>query len=154
MSPTKFAAITANLLGRKGEAVPSVVVPVITPARPTLVARGDQPFASEPPQPDKTEKLRRIVISITQEELERLCIAAIKTGSNRHDIVRDALNDYFRKLSAEFPHPCACMEGNPAAAARHAQSEARTAPRSYPACAENLDSEIVAMKAAEDQVAM
>jgi Ribbon-helix-helix protein, copG family len=154
VSSTKFAAITANLLARKGEAVPSVVVPAIAPARPALVRRGDQRFVSEPPQPDKTEKLRRIVISITQEELERLCIAAIKTGSNRHDIVRRALDDYFCKLSAEFPQPCACMEADPTAAARHARSEARAAPRSYPACAENLDSAIVAMKTAEDQVAM
>jgi hypothetical protein len=152
VSSTKFAAITANLLARKGEAAPSVVVPVIALARPTLVARGDRPVASEPTPLEKVEKLRRIVISITQEELERLCIAAIKTGSNRHDIVRSALNDYFRKLSAEFPHPCACMEDDAAVAARHTQSEVRAAPRSYPACAENLDAEIMVMKTSEDQV--
>jgi hypothetical protein len=51
------------------------------------------------------------MFSITQEELARLGIAAIKKGTSRHDIVRGALDDYFRKVSAEFPHPCACMEG-------------------------------------------
>jgi hypothetical protein len=82
------------------------------------------------------------VVSITQEELERLSIAAIKKGTNRHDIVRAALNDYFRKLSAEFPHPCACMEGGPTVSARHAESKARVAHPSYPVRAENLDSAI------------
>jgi hypothetical protein len=69
VSSAKFAAITASLLTRKGDAAPSVVVPVTAPPRPALVARGDQPFPSEPRQPDNAEKLRRIVVSITQEEL-------------------------------------------------------------------------------------
>jgi hypothetical protein len=120
VNSAKFAAITASLLARKGDAAPSVIAPVAAPPRPTLVARDDQPLSSEPRQPDKADKLRRIVVSITQEELERLRIAAIKKGANRHDIVRGALNDYFRKLSAEFPYPCACMEGRPALPARHA----------------------------------
>jgi hypothetical protein len=120
VNSAKFAAITASLLARKGDAAPSVIAPVAAPPRPTLVARDDQPLSSEPRQSDKADKLRRIVVSITQEELERLCIAAIKKGANRHDIVRGALIDYFRKLSAEFPYPCACMEGRPAVPARHA----------------------------------
>lgn len=121
MSSTKFASITASLLARKGEAEPSVVAPVVAPMapiaplpppRPTLVPRDDQPLPSEPQRP--VEKLRRIVISITPAELERLDIAAIKKGANRHDIVRDALSDYFRKFSAELPRACACMEGGSA----------------------------------------
>ncbi len=62
---------------------------------------------------DNVEKLRRVMVSITPEELERLNIAAIKKGVTRHDIVRGALNDYFRKLSAELLRPCACMEDGP-----------------------------------------
>lgn len=119
MTSTKFASITASLLARKGEAAPSIVAPIVSPVvapvvapivappRPTLVPR-DEPFASEPERP--AEKLRRIVISMTQAELERLDIAAIKIGANRHDIVRVALSEYFRKLSAELPRRCACME--------------------------------------------
>ena len=144
MSSAKFAAITASLLARKGDAAPSVVAPVTAPPRPALVPRDDQPFPSEPQQPDNAEKLRRIMVSITQDELERLGIAAIKKGTNRHDIVRSALNDYFRKLSAEFPHRCACMEDGPAFPARHAEFKARVAHPSYPVCAENLDSAILA----------
>ena len=148
MSSAKFAAITASLLARKGDVAPSVVAPVTAPPRPTLVPRDDQSFPSEPRQPDN-EKLRRIVVSITQEELERLSIAAIKKGTNRHDIVRAALNDYFRKLSAEFPHPCACMEGGPTVSARHAESKVMAAHPPYPVCAENLDSAILADDDAE-----
>jgi len=148
VSSAKFAAITASLLARKGDAKPSVVVPVKTPPRPALVPRDDQPFASAPRQPDDPEKPRRIVVPITQVELERLCIAAIKKGTKRHDIVREALSDYFRKLSAELPYPCACMEGG--SAIPHAESKAKPAQPSYPVSAENLDSEILAIKTDEN----
>ena len=112
MSSTRFAAITASLLARKGDAAPSIVAPAVPPPRPALVPRGNQAFAPELPQTDDTEKLRRVMVRITPEELERLDIAAIKKGTKRHDIVRSALDDYFRKLSASFPHSCACLEGN------------------------------------------
>jgi len=152
VSSAKFAAITASLLARKGDAAPSVVVPAKRPPRPALVRRHDQPFASEPRQPDNSEKLRRIVVPITQEELERLCIAAIKKDTKRNDIVRAALNDYFRKLSAELPYPCACIEGGPSVP--HAESGAKPAQPSYSVSAENLGSEILAMKSAEEQIAI
>jgi hypothetical protein len=112
--------MTASLLARKGEAAPSFVVPiapvapVMAPPRPTLVRRREeQSSRSEMQRPDNVEKPRRVMVAITQEELERLNIAAIKTGVTRHDIVRGALDDYFRKLSAELPRPCACMESGP-----------------------------------------
>ena len=115
MSSAKFAAMTASLLARKGDSAPSVVLPVMAQPRPALVPRDDRPAPPELPpfvfEPHNADKLRRIMVSITQEELERLGIAAIKKGINRHDVVRGALDDYFRKLSAEFPQPCACMEG-------------------------------------------
>lgn len=147
MSSAKFAAITASLLTRKGDAAPSVVVPV-KPPRPALVPRDDRSITSAPRQPDNPEKLRRIMVPITPEELERLCIAAIKKGAKRQDIVREALGDYFRKLSAELPYPCACMEGGPAAP--HTQAKAYPAQPSYPASAEKLDPEMLAIKSAEN----
>ena len=116
MSSAKFEAVSASLLARKGDAAPSLVLPVMASPRPALVPRHDRrvpklpPFPSEPRQPDNAEKLRRIVLSVTHEDLERLSIAAIKTGATRHDIVRSALHDYFRKVSADLPHPCACMD--------------------------------------------
>lgn len=152
MSSAKFAAITASLLARKGDAAPSAVAPA-PPPRPTLVRRDDQRSSSEPPQPDNVEKLRRIMVCITPEQLERLSIAAIKKSTNRHDIVRHALDDYFRKLSAEFPQPCACLEGGSAVAECAVQSEAATH-NSHPISAEQLDSAMLAMPSAEEQVAM
>jgi hypothetical protein len=144
VSSAKFPAITANLLARKGDAAPSLVTPLPPPPRPALVLHGDQSVFSEPRQPDNPDKPRRIMVFMTPGELERLDIAAIKKGTNRHDIVRGALNDYFRKLSAELPHPCACMEGDPAVRARHAESEARAAHSSYLVCAEKRNSAILA----------
>jgi hypothetical protein len=113
VSSAKFAAITASLLARKGDAAPSVIT-VPAPPRPALVPRHDQPLPSQPQQGDSAGKLRRVMVSVTPEELERLNIAAIKKGTTRHAIIRGALNEYFRKLAAELPHPCACMEDGPA----------------------------------------
>lgn len=151
MSSAKFAAITASLLARKGDAAPSVVARA-PPPRPTLVRRDDQRSSFEPQQPDNAEKLRRVMVAVTPAELERLNIAAIKKGTNRHAIVRSALDDYFRKLSAEFPRPCPCLEGGAAISERPAPSEA-AAHNSHPVCAEQ-DSAIAAMPPAEEQIAM
>jgi hypothetical protein len=152
VSSAKFAAITANLLARKGDAAPSLVAPVRTPPRPALVQRDDQSVSSEPRQPDNPDKPRRIMVSMTPGELERLDIAAIKKGTNRHHIVRAALNDYFRKLSAEFPHPCACLESD--SAVLYAESEARAAHSPYVVCAEKLDSAILADEGRQETVVM
>ncbi|MDE3114233.1 MAG: hypothetical protein KGL26_01410 [Pseudomonadota bacterium] len=114
MSSGKFAAMTADLLARKGAAAPSVIMPVMSAPRPTLVARDEKPAMPQPPpfpQDDLPERPRRIMVSMTQSELEKLGIAAIKTGTSRHDIVRGALDEYFRKLANELPRSCACMEG-------------------------------------------
>jgi len=121
VSSTKFAAITASLLARKGDAAPSIMAlgaPATPTPRPALVQRDNLSLASEPRQGDNAEKLRRVMVCITPEELERLDIAAIKKGTKRHDIVRSALDVYFRKLSAELPYPCACIEGGSVVPAR------------------------------------
>jgi hypothetical protein len=152
VSSAKFAAVTASLLARKGDATPSIVAPIAAPPRPVLVPRDDQPVPSQPRQPDNADKLRRIVVFITQEELERLDIAVIKKGTNRHDIVRGALNDYFRKLSAELSKPCACMEGDSAVPTRHAEIKSSVAHPSYPMCAENLDSATIGDEDHREQV--
>ncbi len=117
MTAGKFQALSASLLARKGDATPSVVAPVMAPPRRALTPSDDRPlraeplpFPSEPRRPDNADKPRRIVISITHEDLERLCIAAIKKGATRQDILRGALHDYFRKVSAELAQPCACMD--------------------------------------------
>ena len=114
MSSGKFAAMTASLLARKGDASPSAIMPVMAAPRPTVVTRAEVPDMPDPPpfpRDEHPERPRRIMVSITQDELEKLGIAAIKRGVSRHDIVRGALDEYFRKFAAELPRPCACMEG-------------------------------------------
>lgn len=119
MSSPKFASMTAELLARKGAAAPSLFTPS---TRAVFVTQSDQappPFAAahpiapaEPaplPAADNADRPRRIMIMITHDELERLGIAAIKKGVSRHDIVRGALDSYFRKLAAELPQACNCM---------------------------------------------
>ena len=138
MSSAKFAAITAILLARKGDdvrccACHASAAPGAGPAR-----RAAHSFRTA-----ATRERRKAASHCgfhPQDELERLSIAAIKKGANRHDIVRAALNNYFCKLSAEFPQPCSCMEGGPAVLARHAESNGRADHHSYPACAEDLAS--------------
>ena len=149
MSSAKFAAITASLLARKGDASPSVVVPATAAPRPALVPRDERPFRSEPRQPDNAEKLRRIMVSMTREELERLDIAAIKKGTSRHDIVRSALSDYFRSSRRSSRAPARAWKAGPAVPARH--PEMMAAHPSYPVRVEDLDSAILAMQAAENR---
>lgn len=119
MSSPKFAAMTAELLTRKGNAAPSLFTPS---AHAVLSMQKDvalpsftvaHPIAPAEPAPllaaDNADRPRRIMVMITHDELERLGIAAIKKGVSRHDIVRGALDSYFRKLAAELPQACSCM---------------------------------------------
>lgn len=130
MSSAKFASITSSLLARKGDATPSLAT---LPVRPSAFGDIPPPFppppppfkkeCSEPPQepvaqpasatmPPRgapADRPRRIVITLTAEEFEKLGIAAIKKDKTRHQIVRGALDAYFRQLASELPRACNCM---------------------------------------------
>ena len=103
MSSAKFAAITAILLARKGDdvrccACHASAAPGAGPAR-----RAAHSFRTA-----ATRERRKAASHCgfhPQDELERLSIAAIKKGANRHDIVRAALNNYFCKLSRNSRNP-------------------------------------------------
>jgi hypothetical protein len=116
VSGAKFETLSASLLARKGDAAPSLMPPVLAPIRRALVPsedralRSEPPFSPDPPRPANPDKPRRILVSITPEDLERLCIVAIKKGVTRQDIVQGALHDYLRRLSAEPGQSCACLE--------------------------------------------
>ena len=130
MSYAKFAPITANLLARKGEAAPSFgtkrpvawtselpamrepvrdipaslvteseFVENITAQHSVVVSRG----------PAAIEKPRRVVVSMSPCEFERLGIAAVKKGISRHDLVRDTVNVYLARLAVEM-NRCACLD--------------------------------------------
>src|SRR5262245_25802076 len=107
MTQSKFAPVTASLLVRKGEAAPS---PVTTqpPAAVTWlsdVSRGtpspnglEHKFVFHQSEPDVdhgTEKLRRIVLNLTQHEYETLGLVAVKKNSTRHQLAQEAMDAYF-----------------------------------------------------------
>ncbi len=131
MSHAKFAPITAGLLARKGEAAPSFgtkrpiawtsELPALRePVRdiPPSFATGTEFVHLEHAAPQHAtiapklaapqEKPRRVVVSLSPCEFERLGIAAVKKGVSRHDLVRDTMNAYLARLAAEM-NLCACL---------------------------------------------
>ncbi len=129
MSHAKFAPITAGLLARKGEAAPSFgtkrpvawtsELPALRePVRdiPPSFATGTE-FVEQaaphqatilPKLAPAQEKPRRVVVSMSSCEFERLGIAAVKKGLSRHDLVRDTVNAYLARLAVEMSL-CACL---------------------------------------------
>ena len=121
MSHPKFAPITSSLLARKGSAAPSMMS---VPRTPVLIA--DKHHA-EPPLAFATAQHmeahlnshheaalphgKKLFVSLTHAEHERLAIAAVKTGFSRHHLVRDALDFYFEQLLRDMGGDCRCMAG-------------------------------------------
>jgi hypothetical protein len=113
---SKFAPITASLLARKGDAMPSGLVqtkppmPWTAPPPPLTHER----FAWSDNHPHELphehhDMPRRLFVALSHAEHERLAIAAVKKGITQHQIVHNALDAYFEKLSAEFDEQCACI---------------------------------------------
>ena len=135
----KFAQITANLLARKGEAVPSLTNGTAVSLEPQL-----QPLPPREPQPphwatelrhafvaDITSgkpiakrskrarnkaKLdpshRKIFLKVSARENERLEIAAVKKGATRNELIRLAIETYLDELTREFQDKCHCISGD------------------------------------------
>jgi hypothetical protein len=105
----RFAAITAGLLARKGEAQPWMpdneklplawrhesAPPAITPQR------------SSPPPPPPPGKGHSCAVRMSAQDYERLGILAVKTGSSRQQLLRQALNDLLAAKSQALS--CACL---------------------------------------------
>lgn len=112
MSAAKFASITAGLLARKGEAMPWVQgetldsempmqawrPPVVPP--PVVTAR--PPVVSMPPK-DKSCSIR-----MSAHDHERLGIIAVKTGSSRAQLLKDALAQFLAAQAVQ--HGCLCLK--------------------------------------------
>jgi hypothetical protein len=64
--------------------------------------------AHPPHDPSRPKKL---FITLSHREHERLAIASVKTGLDRHQLVRDALDAYFEQLSRDMHEGCHCMSG-------------------------------------------
>lgn len=124
MSQHKFASITASLLARKGEARPWT-----DPApnhgdgekkplswRPEFHHRMDAPPVIAPrpapapqvaPPPPVIAKEKSCSVRMSRHDFERLGIVAVKTGSSRQQLLKDALAQF---LTAQAQHfSCACL---------------------------------------------
>jgi len=135
---SKFAPMTAGLLARKGDAMPSTLLP---PKQPVMWARPDtqpplqiaqpapipkpiaehiecftyvpispsQPATDVRHAPHDHDKPRRLFVALSHDEHERLAIAAAKKDMTQHQIVHHALEAYFEKLALETG--CRCIAG-------------------------------------------
>jgi hypothetical protein len=118
---SRFAPITAGLLARKGDAMPSTMIPpaILPPFAETSPRRPVQSVPSPPPAapdneahpPHDPSRPKKLFIALSHREHERLAIAAVKTGLSRHQLVRDALESYFEQLAHDLRDGCACMSG-------------------------------------------
>ena len=128
MSSPKFAAMTATLLVRKGEAAPSPlaapslgVLPFWAQEKPQarsapVGAAGPEMFTAPaietvfrpPPLPDPLRP-RKIIVALSPAQHEVLAIAAAKTGKTRPQMMRDALSAYLTGLAREYGADCACV---------------------------------------------
>ena len=109
MSQPRFARITAELLARKGAAMPSSVTgfaAATPPAKPV-----ELPFAEGHAHREHDLNHKKLFVSLSHPEYERLAIAAVKTGLTRHQLIRDALEQYFEQLSRDMGHDCRCVAG-------------------------------------------
>jgi hypothetical protein len=132
----KFAQITAGILARKGEAVPSLTEgePIaFQPEKPQAAAPPHLGWATElrhafvaditsgKPIPKKTKRtrskagadpaIRKLFLKVSARDNERLEIAAVKLGSTRNDLLKNAILSYLDELTRQFEHRCGCIAG-------------------------------------------
>jgi hypothetical protein len=125
MGHSKFAAITADLLARKGDARPW------QPTAPTLVEIATAPLAVanndhrrpehdepdidfEPPGalPPAGPNVRRCSLRLTNCEYQRVGIVAVKRNTTRQRILRQAIEKYLAALEREYGNDCGCLSGH------------------------------------------
>jgi hypothetical protein len=122
MAYGKFAPMTSELLARKAEAEPSIVAAKIGPNGVTSVKvgffdtelqrGGNGGNATRPKSKKKQTKqagtTRRVALTLTPDEFERLGIAAIKKKMTRQELLRSAVSRYIAKTAGEFEN-CNCI---------------------------------------------
>jgi hypothetical protein len=115
----RFASITADLLARKGTAMPSAVAakPLLNwtapvqhlapPAHLTAI----EPHGDGVPHihRDDAHYLRKIQIGLSDHDHERLRILSARKETSRQQVVRDALIAYFKKQAHELGTECRCL---------------------------------------------
>ena len=111
MSSAKFASITAGLLAHKGEAQPWHTLGGAPEAEKTSLAwRPPLAVAASPPAPPPARD-KSCAVHMSAHDYERLGILAVKCGSSRQQLLKDALAQFLKAKARE--HGCACLH-NPA----------------------------------------
>ena len=124
MAHGKFAAVTSDLLARKGEAAPWTATeraplpwrqdapPVVfTPPAvasnplPPLVPSAPPPLTPEIP-PDK---IKRCSVRLSGQEYERLGLMAVKKDVTRQHLLQAALSQVLADMARELARDCACL---------------------------------------------
>jgi hypothetical protein len=60
-------------------------------------------------KPSRRPRAHRLVVAMTDAEYEALALIAAKSGLTRHQVVRNALNGYFKWLADEYASTCSCI---------------------------------------------
>lgn len=128
--------MTANLLSRKGDALPSSMAKTVldwnstipsfdsppppSPAAPRAAnghhraVHADQKQAGPADHTLHTEDHphpRKIQIGLSDEDHERLRIVAARREISRQAAVREALSEYFERLGQDYKNECRCISG-------------------------------------------
>jgi hypothetical protein len=116
MSYGRFAAITSDLLARKGEArawpiapPPELPRPDVLPP-PPVIASGAVPPIAPPPA------VRKCVIRMSAHDFERLGIIAVKDDTTRQHLLQRALADFLAVKEKQYRPGCRCMAAAPCGA--------------------------------------
>ena len=105
MSSAKFASITASLLARKGEAQPWNSLAAPEPEKVPLAWRPPLTMAATPPPPPVKD--RSCSVRMSAHDYERLGILAVKSGTSRQHLLKDALAQFLTAKAKDYG--CACL---------------------------------------------
>src|ERR1700722_13953476 len=136
MSP-RFAAITASLLARKGEAQPwaepdkkplswdpHAVRPPPEPVRmmPPAPPPPEPPHMAPPPVREKvlasapaSRDLKKISVRMSHHDYERLGILAVKQGKTRQRLLQETVDRLIGGIMQTFGSGCACLSAEQSA---------------------------------------
>ena len=77
-----------------------------TPSRTGREASCGKPPPSPPRPPTKP---RRLMVTLTGEEFETLGHMSVKKGATRHQLLRNAVDEYMALLGEEYGGDCQCI---------------------------------------------
>lgn len=103
----KFAAITADLLARKGEARPWGYAPIEpVPAKPAGFGNGEPEFHHHH---HSLEGGRKLTLRLSESDYECLGLIAAKRDVTRQVLLREILDRFLAEAAEEHRGKCGCI---------------------------------------------